>query len=359
MKEDAALVQAVLTNGPEALGPIIKRYKDAVFGVALARLRNFHDAEDITQAVFIEAFERLGRLKDPSRLGAWLRSIAIHRCIDHLRRQARVTGPQPADELADHSKNPQADVERQELRDRVMAAIGRLSKVQRETVALFYINGYSQQEVAAIQEVPLGTVKYRLHEARNNLKKDMMDMVEDVLKDGAPKPDLGERVFELLSRHASVPYPELFVELRKIGSQGFEGFVKALESPHWLIRRRATGLLDVCQAPQNQEIIIELSKKALHDTNKIVRRFALETLLDVTDVPEERKRREFVPLVVPLLFDRSKRVRRHAAWQLARRPEFVPLDQAARALLREKDRVTRAWMESLMRRVLNSQYPSD
>ena len=64
MENDATLVAEVLNNGPEAFAQIIHRYKSIVFGVAVARVRNFHDAEDIAQTVFIEAFERLDDLKD-------------------------------------------------------------------------------------------------------------------------------------------------------------------------------------------------------------------------------------------------------------------------------------------------------
>lgn len=85
---DAALVANALTNGPQAFAPIIERYKDAVFGVALSRLRNFHDAEDLTQTTFVEAFDAIARLKEPDRLGAWLRTIAIHRCINFLKGRA-------------------------------------------------------------------------------------------------------------------------------------------------------------------------------------------------------------------------------------------------------------------------------
>jgi DNA-directed RNA polymerase specialized sigma24 family protein len=59
-----------LADPPAGFGPIIERYKDAVFGVSLARLRNFHDAEDVSQQVFIEAFERLSDLNDPDKLDA-------------------------------------------------------------------------------------------------------------------------------------------------------------------------------------------------------------------------------------------------------------------------------------------------
>jgi len=85
VKSDAELHADAMAGGPEAFGPIVERYKDAVFGIALARVRDFHAAEDIAQTVLITAFEHLGSLREPSRLGAWLRSVTIHRSIDYVR----------------------------------------------------------------------------------------------------------------------------------------------------------------------------------------------------------------------------------------------------------------------------------
>ena len=358
MKGDAALVAAVLANGVEAFGLIVERYKDAVFGVALARLHNFHDAEDITQAAFIEAFERLEHLKNPDRLGAWLRSITIHRSIDFLRRKDRVVDIDAIDELEDDSTNPQAAIEGQELRDRVMAAINRLSKVQRETVTLFYINGYSQQEVAALQEVPLGTIKYRLHEARNRLKKEMIDMVEEVLKDGAPKEDFSNRVFDLLCRYpekrVKTDWDKMVTELRKIGTPGVEGFIRAFALPHWSTRRWTVYMLEKAP-PQNTQVLIDLLKKGLKDRNKKVRRRALQALMRV-DVSDERKRKEFIPLVAEMLLDRSKRVRHCASqpWILGPCAVDMPLEKVAAALKRETDPQIRRTMQNLLVRVIES-----
>ena len=77
MKSDPELFAAAMAGGPEAFAPIVERYQDAVFGIALARLRDFHEAEDVAQQAFVEAFERLGTVRDPARLGAWLRAVAI------------------------------------------------------------------------------------------------------------------------------------------------------------------------------------------------------------------------------------------------------------------------------------------
>ena len=69
MTDDASLVAAALQGGPEAYAPIVRRYQDTVFGVALGRLGHPHDAEDIAQSVLVEGWERLAGLRDPERLG--------------------------------------------------------------------------------------------------------------------------------------------------------------------------------------------------------------------------------------------------------------------------------------------------
>ena len=121
---DKELVTSALADPPGGFGPIIERYKDAVFGVSLARLRNFHDAEDISQQVFIEAFERLPDLKDPERLGPWLRTIAIHRSINHLKREKRVIDLESVPDPPDGGPTPEENLERAELRQQLLVSIG-------------------------------------------------------------------------------------------------------------------------------------------------------------------------------------------------------------------------------------------
>jgi RNA polymerase sigma-70 factor (ECF subfamily) len=127
--DDAELVAAALAGGPKAFGPIVERYQDAVFGVALARLGDFHEAQDAAQAVFIEAFERLESLREPAKLGAWLRKIAIHRSLDMCRRRGKLSDvaevPEP--------KAPD-ETHRRELREEVLAAVAKLGKAQREAI---------------------------------------------------------------------------------------------------------------------------------------------------------------------------------------------------------------------------------
>jgi len=185
-------------------------------------------------------------------------------------------------------------------------------------------------------------------------------MVEDVLKSESPKEDFAERVAGMLSRYRprgdalSIPYRELVSELKKIGSRGVGGFVKALESPHSPTRITAAGVIRMCESGDTREVVIELLKSALNDPNKKVRRNAVDAILRI-DVSTERRRREFMPLVVKRLADVSKRVRRRASYCLSLHAGDVDWRAAARALLDERDPKTRSSMRWMLRAVLEAQ----
>jgi RNA polymerase sigma-70 factor (ECF subfamily) len=356
--DNTTLVNMALSGGPQAFGPIIERYKDAVFGVALSRLRNFHDAEDLTQSSFVEAFDRLADLKDPNRLGAWLRSITIHRCINYLKREARSVTIDSIEE-PESSLNPYSDLEQTELREQVLTAIGRLSKTQRETVTLYYISGYSQQEVAHIQEVPVGTIKRRLYEARNRLKEDMIHMVQDVLKEGAPGENFTEKVFELLNAYpnrSNMFQRDIRQKIKQIGSRGISGFQKAFQQPHWQTRR---AVVSYVHNDLPTEDVIVLLKQALKDPNKKVRKYSIGELLRL-DVSEQRKQEEFMPLIVDCMFDPSKTVRRHFTnvWPVRKYFAFFPPEKVAQAIEQETDPKLKSGFQRLLLAVLKTKRES-
>ena len=354
-RTDAELVSAARACEPEAFAPIMQRYQDAVFAVALARLGDFHEAEDVAQQAFVEAFHRLSGLKDPARLGAWLRSITIHRSIDRIRRRRNQADIEAGPVPASNEPTPPEQLSKQELRESVLAAVARLTKTQRETTTLYYINGYSVAEVAAIQEAPVGTVKRRLHDAREKLKQEMIGMVEDVLKSEAPKDDFSEQVFQLLLQYKRPrKWGETLAEIRKIGGDGVEGFVRAMETPHWQTRRFAASMMGASR--QQGETVIELYKRAAVDPSKKVRKQSLN-LLHV-DVADERKREEFLPLLIPLLHDPAERVRWRAAYELRRWTNDVPLAEAAMALANEKYERTRRAMARLVTMIVEGQEES-
>jgi RNA polymerase sigma-70 factor (ECF subfamily) len=166
MEEDRELIAASREGDHEAFRTIVERHKEGVLGVAMSRVRDFDDAQDVAQVTFVEAYHRLGSLKDGAKLGFWLRSIAHNRAVDAVRSRRRAAEVAAAAEPPGAVPTPHEELEQIEIRDHVWAALERLKKPQREAVILHYLSGYTQEEVATMLDVPVGTVKYRLHEAR-------------------------------------------------------------------------------------------------------------------------------------------------------------------------------------------------
>ena len=173
-----------------AFGELVKTYQDAVYGVAYAMLGSFHDAQDIAQEAFVQAWRDMGNLKDDAKFPNWLCRITRNRCLDFLRRRRLETVDlDEAGTVPVSLPGPMEQVERKELVESVLALVRSLPEKQRITTTLFYINGYTVNEVAEFLEAPVGTIKRRLHDSRQRLKESIVKdkkMVE-IMVDGALK----------------------------------------------------------------------------------------------------------------------------------------------------------------------------
>lgn len=200
----ASLVEKAKAGDIDAFGELVTRFQDMACGCAYAVLGDFHLAQDAAQEAFLEAYRSLPRIKDPNAFPGWFRRIVLHRCNRLARRKSVPAQPiDAATAVASPRPSPAAAAERRELRDRVLAAIRGLPENDRMVTALYYINGYSQQDVADFLEVPVTTVNNHLHSARERLKERMVAMVEDELKSQRPGPELRKAVVdELMGRKA-------------------------------------------------------------------------------------------------------------------------------------------------------------
>lgn len=197
MEELATLVLAVREGKIEFFGEIIRRFQDMACGYAYSQLGDFHKAEDAAQEAFIEAYSKIADLREPKAFPGWFRKIVFKHC-DRLKRgkQLETIALDAVHEIPCQHPSPDQALEASEMKARVLEAISALPIDQREATTLFYINGYSQTQVAEFLEVPLTTVKKRLHDSRRKLKEDMMDMVEKTLKDNAPSDEFEKKLLQ-------------------------------------------------------------------------------------------------------------------------------------------------------------------
>ena len=202
MPSDSALVQEVLAGKIESFRRLVERYQDAVFGVALSKTKSFADAEDLAQETFLAAFESLERLKNPERFGSWLYGIALNKVKMHLRSATQQDKMHSSALGRFQERTLAADelVAEEETRTAVIAALACLSDVHREAATLYYINGYSQGDISRFTNSPLGTIKRRLHEARQRLRKELIAMVDRELKRARPGREFTERVVHKINQ---------------------------------------------------------------------------------------------------------------------------------------------------------------
>lgn len=355
MSSDSQLVAQALAGGQDAFAPIVRRYHSAVFSVALARVRDFHAAEDITQSVFLNAFTQLHRLQKPENLGGWLRTMGINKAIDLIRRRRNSVDVESISNDVRHAAEPDV-LGSDPVRERVLEAVGQLGKAQRETVTLHYLGGYSIDEISALQGSPTGTVKARLHHARKKLRQELMDMVESTLQSQAPGEDHTQRILDVLSRHASLGWSDGFRELRNLGAQQhIDGFREALKLEEAGARRLAVQVAAALGTPDDLDTVADLIKAGLTDRNRDVRSSTVSSALSAVQCDPEQMRARFIPMAVDLLLDPSKQVRQRATTFLMKWVPDVPLDRAAQALLDEPHPIVRRQKEALLRAVLDHQ----
>ena len=190
MEELISLIKRTQAGDVSAFGAIVTRFQDMAVGYAYSILGDFHLAEDAAQEAFIQAYCDLNQLREPLAFPGWFRKIVFKHC-DRLTRKKRVqTIPlESVIELPSAGKDPVETVLEQEMKDTVLAAIQALPEKERIVTTLFYINGYSQNEIADFLEVPVTTVNSRLHYSRKRLKERLFTMVADDLQEKRPSKD--------------------------------------------------------------------------------------------------------------------------------------------------------------------------
>jgi RNA polymerase sigma-70 factor (ECF subfamily) len=174
----AVLVERAQAGDGEAFGELVSQFERTVAAIAMARLGNASEADELTQDVFVHAFVRLDQLRDPERFAGWLRQMTVRMAIN---RATRRVPPSPLeDEVLDGLNagrdDPSEALIRRERAVRLWKGLDRLKPLDRETLVLFYIRELSLNEMAAELDVPLGTIKRRLHTARGRLKAILQEM---------------------------------------------------------------------------------------------------------------------------------------------------------------------------------------
>jgi len=173
--EDRQLISDSLKGRGEAFSELVRRYQDRLYNAVFRFLDDDQDAQDVTQEAFISAWQALGRFKGDSKFFTWIYRIAINHAIDLKRKQKVSRGPEVRlnDELqpiAAPDRPPEEAIERKEEVAKLRKALKLLSNEHRMVLILKDIDGMKYEEMADALEVPIGTIRSRLHRARLELR---------------------------------------------------------------------------------------------------------------------------------------------------------------------------------------------
>lgn len=167
----------------EQFDSLVLQYQDNIYNYVYRMVSDPLDAEDISQEVFVRAYQSLKNFRNECSFRTWIFRIATNLCVDHYRKKGRIPKnsvsldqPISGDEremhldIPDFESNPQRIFESKDLRHEVQGAIQSLPEKLRTVVLLYDIEGFPYEEIAQILRCPLGTVKSRLFNARLKLK---------------------------------------------------------------------------------------------------------------------------------------------------------------------------------------------
>ena len=176
---DQTLIDHCLAGRREAFGLLVERYQNRLFHSLLHLLGSTEDAQDAAQEAFVNAFEKLGSFRGQSQFYSWLFRIAFNTAVSSKRKSRRMSvslearrdasGLEPSDGNPTSEPSYAMDVsDRQRL---VQQALSELCEEFRTALVLKEMDGMSYEEIADVVNVPLGTVRSRIHRARLELRE--------------------------------------------------------------------------------------------------------------------------------------------------------------------------------------------
>jgi RNA polymerase sigma-70 factor (ECF subfamily) len=186
---DLTVVRAVQAGDVAAFDQLITKYRGRVYGVVYNMTSNREDAADLTQDAFIKAFQSINRFQGQSSFFTWLYRIAINSTLTHLRKNRLRTffslekvdeEDRPSAEVIEAlTDNTGADRDTlvHELQERLNEAMQKLSIKHRTVVTLFEIDGLSHQDIAEVMNCSVGTVRSRLHYAKQLLQSELQPYI--------------------------------------------------------------------------------------------------------------------------------------------------------------------------------------
>jgi RNA polymerase sigma-70 factor (ECF subfamily) len=184
VSDDSELIDETLKGQTAAFGTLVQKYQDRLYNTVVYLVGNVEDARDIVQEAFVQAYLSLKSFHGSSAFYTWLYRIAFNVAATQRRRKRMVVSvdggrDQAGMEPIDEQHGPAEQLLLDERRRQVQGALLRLSEDHRVVLVLREIDGRRYEAIAEILDLPVGTVRSRLHRARLELRAELKGVLID------------------------------------------------------------------------------------------------------------------------------------------------------------------------------------
>jgi RNA polymerase sigma-70 factor, ECF subfamily len=174
---DADCVRKLQRGETDAFETLIRRHQKTIFNLVYRMLGDYDEAAEISQEVFLSAYRAIGNFRGEANFSTWLYRIALNHATTRRKslntRQQRNIPIENTEPASDPHPGPAESLEKKEVRQRVQQALNRLEPEDAAVILLRDLQDVPYEEVARMLEIPIGTVKSRLHRARQALKSEL------------------------------------------------------------------------------------------------------------------------------------------------------------------------------------------
>ncbi|MFC1717404.1 sigma-70 family RNA polymerase sigma factor [Candidatus Poribacteria bacterium] len=209
--DDGSIIYRCLNGEPEAFGILVDKYKEGIYAFVYTKLRDFRDAQDVTQEVFVKAYGDLRSLRRWESFSFWLYRIASTRCKLWIRTQSRRLD---RDFIEDQEPGILEDSSVESYRtnqtgESLRAALDSLPEAYREVLVMHYFGGMSSKEIAGATGTSPGAIRVRLNRGRTRLREEMIAMMDTAFEGQRLPIGFTFRIVEAAKRIKMNPMPRM------------------------------------------------------------------------------------------------------------------------------------------------------
>jgi RNA polymerase sigma factor (sigma-70 family) len=172
MQEERLWIQEVLAGNKHSYTHIINKYKNPLYATILRMTKNPQDAQDFVQEAFIKVYHQLGKYDGKGSFSSWIYRVAVNHCLDEFRKKSyHIQKVELSEDKFENPSHPEVIFLKKERSRQLERVVATLPEDERMIILLRYVNELSYDEISELLDIPVTTVRNKLHRAKMKMRK--------------------------------------------------------------------------------------------------------------------------------------------------------------------------------------------